>query len=194
MPGIPRHRQFTPPGNAVRGFSELFKVLPLGGQFGQTESETRKALEYQQNYGCLSPERTNMKENNEAVRVGVYLNQHLIDRCDATAQMLDISRSELIRDALEYYIAVLSAKESSKVITPELESVIRSRISLTEDRINRIIFKLGVEVAMMNNILAATHRIDGYMLDGLRQECTRAVASIGGRYKLEDAVKLYREE
>ncbi len=135
-----------------------------------------------------------MKENNEAVRVGVYLNQHLIDRCDATAQMLDISRSELIRDALEYYIAVLSAKESSKVITPELESVIRSRISLTEDRINRIIFKLGVEVAMMNNILAATHRIDEYMLDGLRKECTKAVASIGGRYKLEDAVKLYREE
>ncbi len=135
-----------------------------------------------------------MKENNEAVRVGVYLNQHLIDRCDATTQMLDISRSELIRDALEYYIAVLSAKESSKVLTPALESVINSRIAMTEDRLSQIVFKLGVEVAMMNNILAATHRIDEYMLDGLRQECTKAVASIGGRYKLENAVKLYREE
>ncbi len=49
MPGIPRHRPFTPPGNAARGFWEVFKVLPLGGQFGQKESETRKALEYQQN-------------------------------------------------------------------------------------------------------------------------------------------------
>lgn len=138
-----------------------------------------------------SPERANMKDNNEAVRVGVYLNQHLIDRADATAQMQHISRSELIRDALEYYIAVLSAKESSKVITPELESVIRSRISLTEDRINRIIFKLGVEVAMMNNILAATHRIDGYMLDNLRQECIYEVASIGGRYNLEDVIRYH---
>ncbi len=135
-----------------------------------------------------------MEENKQSERVGVYLKKHLIDRADATAKMLDISRSELIRDALEYYIAVLSAKESSKVITPTLESVISSRIAMTEDRLNQIVFKLGVEVAMMNNILAATHRIDGYMLDNLRQECTYEVASIGGRYKLEDAVKLYREE
>ncbi len=49
MPGIPRLRPFTPPGNNLRGFSGLFKVLPLGGQKGQKESETRKALEYQQN-------------------------------------------------------------------------------------------------------------------------------------------------
>ncbi len=194
MPGFLRHRPFTPPGNAVRGFSELFKVLPLGGQLGQKESGNKKRLEHQHIYRGSAPERTNMEENKQSERVGVYLKKHLIDRADATAKMLDISRSELIRDALEYYIATLSAKESSKVITPELESVIRSRIALTEDRLNQIVFKLGVEIAMMNNILAATHRIDGYMLDELRQECTRAVASIGGRYKLEDAVKLYREE
>ncbi len=133
-----------------------------------------------------------MKENNEAVRVGVYLNQHLIDRCDATAQMLDISRSELIRAALEYYIAVLSAKESSKVITPELESVIRSRISLTEDRINRIIFKLGVEVAMMNNIMAAKYNINSDTMHDLRQMCIKDVASIGGKYNLEDAIQFQR--
>lgn len=135
-----------------------------------------------------------MKENKVGKRIGVYLNNELISRADASAKMLETSRSELIRDALEYYIAVLRAKESSKVITPALESVINSRIALTEDRLSHIVFKLGVEVAMMNNILAATHRIDEYMLDGLRQECTRAVASIGGRYKLEDAVKLYWEE
>ena len=135
-----------------------------------------------------------MKENNEAVRVGVYLNQHLIDRCDATAQMLDISRSELIRDALEYYIAVLSAKESSKVITPELESIIRSRISLTEDRINRIIFKLGVEVAMMSNIMAAKYSINSDTMHDLRQMCIKDVASIGGKYCLEDAIDFQRSD
>ncbi len=135
-----------------------------------------------------------MKENNEAVRVGVYLNQHLIDRCDATAQMLDISRSELIRDALEYYIAVLSAKESSKVITPELESVIRSRISLTEDRINRIIFKLGVEVAMMNNLMAAKYNINNEIMQNLRKMCINEVSSIGGKYCLEDAIDFQRSD
>ncbi len=133
-----------------------------------------------------------MKENNEAVRVGVYLNQHLIDRCDATAKMRGISRSELIRDALEYYIAVLSAKESGKVLSPALESVINSRIALTEDRINRIIFKLGVEVAMMNNLMAAKYNINNEIMQNLRQMCTKEVASIGGKYSLEDAIQFQR--
>ncbi len=135
-----------------------------------------------------------MKENNEAVRVGVYLNQHLIDRADATAKMLDISRSELIRDALEYYIAVLSAKESSKVITPELESIIRSRIALTEDRLNRIIFKLGVEVAMMNNLMAAKYNINNEIMQNLRKMCINEVSSIGGKYCLEDAIDFQRSD
>ncbi len=133
-----------------------------------------------------------MKENNEAVRIGVYLNQHLIDRCDATAQALHISRSELIRDALEYYIAVLSAKESGKVLTPALESVINGRISLTEDRLSRIVFKLGVEVAMMNNLMAAKYNINSDTMHDLRQMCIKDVASIGGKYGLEDAIQFQR--
>jgi len=60
------------------------------------------------------------------------------------------NRSEFIRYAIEHYIAVLDMKENSRVLTPALESVIGSKIALTEDRINRIVFKLGVEVAMIN--------------------------------------------
>jgi hypothetical protein len=91
-----------------------------------------------------------------------------------------------------HYIAVINMKENSRVLTPALESVIGSKIALTEDRINRIIFKLGVEVAMMNNILAATHRIDAGTMESLRQHCTNEVASIGGKYRLEDAVEFQR--
>ncbi len=58
MPGIPWHRHFTPSGNNLRGFSELFKVLPLGGQFGQKVSEMRKVLEHQQIDSGHDPERT----------------------------------------------------------------------------------------------------------------------------------------
>ena len=51
------------------------------------------------------------------------------------------------------------------------------------------LFKLGVEVAMMNNILAATHNIDADTMESLRRYCTEEVATIGGKYKFEDAVK-----
>ena len=113
----------------------------------------------------------------------------MLARCDAAMEKTNAdSRSEFIRDALEHYIAVINMQESSKVLTPALESVIGSKIALTEDRINRILFKLGVEVAMMNNILAATHHIDPSSMESLRRYCTDEVASIGGGYRLEDAV------
>ena len=131
-----------------------------------------------------------MSEINNSSRIGVYIGDDLLARCDIAMEKTNAtSRSEFIRDALEHYIAVINMQESSRVLTPALESVIGSKIALTEDRINRIVFKLGVEVAMMNNILASTHNIDSDSMDALRRYCTDEIASIGGRYRLEDAVE-----
>ena len=129
-------------------------------------------------------------DKNNGKRIGVYISEELLDQCDTAAEKSGAeSRSEFICDAIMHYIAVINMQESSRVLTPALESVIGSKIALTEDRINRIMFKLGVEVAMMNNILAATHNIDEDTMESLRRYCTEEVASIGGKYKFEDAVK-----
>ena len=129
-------------------------------------------------------------ENSNGKRIGLYISEDLLDRCDAAVKKTNAdSRSEFICDAIMHYIAVINMQESSRVLTPALESVIGSKIALTEDRINRIVFKLGVEVAMMNNILAATHSIDANIMESLRRYCTDEVASIGGKYRLEDAVE-----
>ena len=134
-----------------------------------------------------------MQENNNSNRIGVYINNELLARCDAAMEKTNTaSRSEFIREAIEHYIAVLNTKESSRVLTPALESVIGSKIALTEDRISRILFKLGVEVAMMGNIIAATHDIDEDSLSALRRFCTNEVAAIGGKYSFEDAVEFQK--
>jgi metal-responsive CopG/Arc/MetJ family transcriptional regulator len=126
-------------------------------------------------------------------RIGLYISEELLDQCDAAVEKSGAdSRSEFICDAIMHYIAVINIAENSRVLTPALESVIGSKIALAEDRINRIMFKLGVEVSMMNNILAATHRIDADTMESLRQHCTNEVASIGGKYRLEDAVEFQR--
>lgn len=129
-------------------------------------------------------------DRNKGKRIGLYISEELLGQCDAAVEKSGAdSRSEFICDAIMHYIAVINMQESSRVLTPALESVIGSKIALTEDRINRIVFKLGVEVAMMNNILASTHNIDSDSMDALRRYCTDEVASIGGKYRLEDAVE-----
>lgn len=133
-----------------------------------------------------------MQENNSN-RIGVYINNELLARCDVAMEKSNAeSRSEFIREAIEHYIAVLNMKESSRVLTPALESVIGSKIALTEDRISRLLFKLGVEIAMMSNIIAATHDIDEDSLSALRRFCTNEVAAIGGKYSFEDAVEFQK--
>ena len=134
-----------------------------------------------------------MQENNNSNRIGIYINNDLLARCDAAMERTSAdSRSEFIREAIEHYIAVLNMKESSRVLTPALESAIGGKIALTEDRISRLLFKLGVEVAMMSNIIAATHNIDEDSLSALRRFCTNEVAAIGGEYKFEDAVEFQK--
>ncbi len=134
-----------------------------------------------------------MQENNNSNRIGIYINNDLLARCDAAMERTSAdSRSEFIREAIEHYIAVLNMKESSRVLTPALESAIGGKIALTEDRISRLLFKLGVEVAMMSNIIAATHNIDEDSLSALRRFCTNEVAAIGGKYNFEDAVEFQK--
>ena len=135
-----------------------------------------------------------MEETKNATRIGLYIDTDLLARCDAAIPLTDArSRSEFICDAIEHYIAVLTAKGSSKVITPALESVIGGRIAGTEDRISRMIFKLAVEIAVQNHLTAGRYQFEDGYLEELRDYCAQEVASTNGRMNLADIAKEYED-
>ena len=73
-------------------------------------------------------------DNKTGKRIGVYISEELLDQCDAAVEKSGAdSRSEFICDAIMHYIAVINMQKSSRVLTPVLESVIGSKIALTED-------------------------------------------------------------
>ena len=133
-----------------------------------------------------------MSEINNSSRIGVYIGDDLLARCDAAMEKTNTtSRSEFIRDALEHYIAVINMQESSKVLTPALESVIGSKIALTEDRISQLLFKLTVEIAVQNHLTAGRYRYEDSYLDGLRDCCVQQVKALNGRVDLKEIQKAY---
>ena len=133
-----------------------------------------------------------MSEINNSSRIGVYIGDDLLARCDAAMEKTNAdSRSEFIRDALEHYIAVINMKESSRVLTPALESVIGSKIALTEDRISQLLFKLTVEIAVQNHLTAGRYRYEDSYLDGLRDYCVQQVKALNGRVDLKEIQKAY---
>lgn len=135
-----------------------------------------------------------MEETKNATRIGLYIDTDLLTRCDASIPLTDArSRSEFICDAIEHYIATLNVKGSSKVLTPALESVIGGKIAGTEDRINRMIFKLAVEVAVQNHLTAGRYEFQEGYLEELRNYCAQELASTNGRINLADIVKEYED-
>ena len=133
-----------------------------------------------------------MSEIHNSRRIGVYIGDDLLARCDAAMEKTNAdSRSEFIRDALEHYIAVINMQESSRVLTPALESVIGSKIALTEDRISQLLFKLTVEIAVQNHLTAGRYRYEDSYLDGLRDYCVQQVKALNGRVDLKEIQKAY---
>ena len=135
-----------------------------------------------------------MEETKNASRIGLYIDNDLLSRCDASIPLTDArSRSEFICDAIEHYIATLNVKGSSKVLTPALESVIGGKIAGTEDRISRILFKLAVEIAVQNHLTAGRYQFEDGYLEELRDYCAQEVASTNGRMNLADIAKEYED-
>ena len=131
-------------------------------------------------------------ENSNGKRIGVYISEELLDQCDAAVEKSGAdSRSEFICEAIMHYIAVINMQESSRVLTPALESVIGSKIALTEDRISQLLFKLTVEIAVQNHLTAGRYRYEDSYLDGLRDYCVQQVKALNGRVDLKEIQKAY---
>lgn len=134
-----------------------------------------------------------MKQENNSVRAGIYIDKELLHKCDEAIKKTNArSRSEFIADAIEMYIAWLDSKDMSKVLTPALESVIGAKILDTENRLARVLFKQGVELAMLMHVVAANSDVDESDLNDLRKLCVEEVSRLSGRYKFDDAVKFQK--
>ena len=150
----------------------------------QPLSALRKVL-----YGKMS-----QKQESTTVRTGISISRELLDRTDEAMKKTGArSRSDFIAEALDFYMAWLHSEETSKVLTPALESVISGRIGDTENRIARVLFKQSVELAMLMHVVAATHAVRPEDLDNLRKMCVGEVSKINGKFSFEDAVKLQKK-
>ena len=131
--------------------------------------------------------------DNDSKRIGLYINQDLLKACDnAISRTNATSRSDFISNAIEFYIAWLDSKNTTKILTPALESVIGSKILDTEDRIARVLFKQGVELAMLMHVVSATNDITESQLKELRKICVEEVKRNSGKYKFEDAFRFQK--
>ncbi len=114
--------------------------------------------------------------------------QNMMGEANAT------SMADFVRQATEFYIAYLRQKKSIDFLAPLLAQTIKNEIESVEKNLSSMIYKLAVEQAISNNILACYNGVSDETVKELREMCSRDVAENNGIITFEEAMKFQNSE
>ena len=104
------------------------------------------------------------------------------------------SKSDFIEKAILFYAGFLSARDYKDYIPNVVISVMKAMLANYERRTSNILFKVAVEMSMMNFLLASAHRVSKTTMESLRNMCIREVRSYNGSITLEDVAGFFRKD
>ncbi len=99
------------------------------------------------------------------------------------------SKSDFIDKAVGFYCGYLTAENYRDYFPDVIVSTLKASLDSMENRMGSLLFKMAVELAMLENVMAATYDIDESLLQRLRGMCVQDVKAINGRISFEDAVR-----
>lgn len=114
--------------------------------------------------------------------------QNMMSEANAT------SMAEFVRQATEFYIAFLRQKKNINFLAPLLAQTIKNEIESVEKNISSMIYKLAVEQAISNNIVACYNGINDETVRELREMCSKDVAENNGIITFEEAMRFQNSE
>ncbi len=114
--------------------------------------------------------------------------QNMMDEANAT------SMADFVRQATEFYIAYLRQRKSIDFLAPLLAQTIKNEIESVERNVSQMIYKLAVEQAISNNILACYNGVSDETVRELREMCSRDVAENNGIITFEEAMEFQNSE
>lgn len=103
------------------------------------------------------------------------------------------SPSEFIEKAIKFYIGFLKSDDNVSFLAPRINSLVESVVRGSEQRINRNLFKIAVELGKIAHTIAAANDVDEDTLRELHAMCVDEVRHINGAISFESAVKFQQE-
>lgn len=128
-------------------------------------------------------------------RVSLYCPKEIIALCDSDLNLAGVkSRNQFIIDAIKLYDCYLHKDINTDLLTPAFETVIDSRLDLTEYRLSQTIFKLAVEMACTMNVFAGAFKIEPEKVRNMKHRVINEVKSLNGAINFEEIVKYQNGE
>ena len=99
------------------------------------------------------------------------------------------SMREFIEKAVQFYGGYVASEHNPNYFPNIVISTMKAVMRDSENRQNRNLFRIAVELGMLMNVMAATHDIDKDALDKLRGDCIEEIKRINGTLSIDTAVK-----
>ena len=129
-------------------------------------------------------------KNSDKVKISVWIEPSLLEESDRMVGKDDSrNRSEFITKAIRAYLGYIYAKDGTSMLPNYFLSSLKAMLAQTDTRFGRMLFKVAVELAMVQNILASIQEIDPVSLERLRGECVKEVKRTNGGFTMEDAMQ-----
>lgn len=103
------------------------------------------------------------------------------------------SQSEFIEKAVNFYIGFLKSEDNVNYLSPRITSSVDAVVHGAEQRINRNLFKIAVELGKLSHTVAAVNDVDEDTMRELHAMCVDEVRHINGVINFESAVKFQKE-
>ncbi len=104
------------------------------------------------------------------------------------------SQSEFIERAIQYYVGHVTAEDDTSYLPNAFLSNMKSIAAESDNRQGRMLFKLAVEIAILQNLIAATNDFNPQSMERLRGECVKEVKRLNGGFSFEDAYYWQKDE
>ena len=132
-----------------------------------------------------------MKNN----KITIRLSDETLKKCNEGMDITNCKvRNEFIEKAIEFYSGYVSAEVHSEFLSDTVTDSMEGIAKALENRFGRLLFKIAVEMAKLEQMLAAINEMDDETIERLHKRCVDEVKKINGIIKMEDAVKYQRRK
>lgn len=118
-------------------------------------------------------------EKKKLVRRCVNLKQETYDEIDELLEKSQSgNRNEFIEKAVKFYIGFLKTEKTESYLLSTFTAAIQGTVNGAEERIMGVIYKLAVELAMLNRIVAYERNFAESAIDQIREISENEVNSV----------------
>ena len=131
-----------------------------------------------------------MMDGEEKQRFTLWIKESTRELADATAKLdCCTTLSEFIEKAILFYCGYVAHNKNPNYLPNIVVSTLKSIVRDSDNKHNKMLFKLCVEISLMMNVLATTKGIKCENIEKLRRLCEEEVRKTNGSISLWKALE-----